>query len=376
MVAAAFDRLVHDVEQSSNYPYRDGKAYLARTGFRVIFDLADALGALNAALANRMAEWAASAPGLFTPELTNAVARLSRIPQCHDAALLLAGHIERKIQLDTDVGTRISSYGDLARAVWRVSTEEAAAYFRRALDLAEAIGSDDFDRTNHLLELTGHYSGPELSPAAAHTLARILELNQNEDGKFPWTEYAKTMVPIAGRATLATLARLDDRDAARLGLSLGPALTVLVRDSKLSVEAAVALFGLAAPIETWTWHISGFASEVMAAYLKSDGNGSSTCFWSRLIATINCLPARETIEGLHDLAERSLPATSPSSNTNRRPARSPWTQIRIANGHLPANHDGASGRSSRWTSRTQTRSTVRYSTRRLISRDGAGRFGH
>lgn len=310
MVAAAFDRLVRDVEQSSNYPYRDGKAYLARNGFRVIFDLADALGALNAAIANRMAEWAASAPGLFTPELTNAVARLSRIPQCHDAALLLSGHIERKIQLDTDVGTRISSYGDLARAAWRVSTEEAAAYFRRALDLAEAIGSDDFDRTNHLLELTGHYSGPELSPAAAHTLARILELNQNEDGKFPWTEYARTMVPIAGRATLATLARLDDRDAARLGLSLGPALTVLVRDSKLSVEAAVALFGLAAPVETWTWHISGFASEVICRLPHE----RREWFFDLLLVEIDredqLSPARETIERLHDLAECSLPAAS------------------------------------------------------------------
>lgn len=310
VIAAAFDRLVHDVEQSSTYPYRDGKAYLARTGFRVIFDLADALGALNATLATRMAEWAATAPGLFTPELTDVVARLSCIYECHDAAILLASHIERKIQLDTDVGTRISSYGDLARAVWRVSTEEAAAYFRRALDLAEAIGSDDFDRTNHLLELTGHYSGPELSPAAAHTLARILELNQNEDGKFPWTEYAKTMVPIAGRATLATLARLDDRDAARFGLSLGPALTVLVRDSKLSVEAAVALFGLAAPIETWTWHISGFASEVISRLPQE----RREWFFDLLLVEIDrddqLSPARETIEGLHDLAERSLPSAS------------------------------------------------------------------
>ncbi|MCO5100715.1 MAG: hypothetical protein M9885_07425 [Burkholderiaceae bacterium] len=310
MVAAAFDRLVRDVEQSSNYPYRDGKAYLARNGFRVIFDLADALGALNAAIANRMAEWAASAPGLFTPELTNAVARLSRVPQCHDAALLLSGHIERKIQLDTDVGSRISSYGDLARAAWRVSTEEAAAYFRRALDLAEAVGSDDFDRTNHLLGLTGHYSGPELSPAAAHTLARILELNQDEDDKFPWTEYAKAMVPIAGRATLATLARLDDRDVARLGLSLGPALTVLVRDSKLSVEAAVALFGLAAPVETWTWHISDFASEVICRLPHE----RREWFFDLLLVEIDredqLSPARETIEPLHDLAERSLPAAS------------------------------------------------------------------
>ena len=310
MVTAAFDRLVCDVEQSSNYPYRDGKAYLAQTGFRVIFDLADTLGALNATLAKRMVEWAASAPGLFTPELTNAVARLSRILECHDAALLLAGHIERKIQLDTDVGTRVSSYGELARAVWRISTEEAAAYFRRALDLTEAIGSDDFDRTNLLLELTGHYSGPELSPPAAHTLARIFELNQNDDDKFPWTEYARTMVPIAGRATLATLARLDDRDTARLGLSLGPALTVLIRDSKLSSEAAVALFGLAAPIETWTWHISDFASAVISRLPQA----RREWFFDLLLVEIDrddqLSPARVTIEGLHDLAERSLPATS------------------------------------------------------------------
>lgn len=310
MVAAAFDRLVRDVEQSSNYPYRDGKAYLARNGFRMIFDLADALGALNATLATRMAEWAASAPGLFAPELTNAVAQLSRVPQCHDAALILAAQIERKIQLDTDVGTRISSYGDLARAVWRVSIDEAAAYFRRALDLAEAIGSDDFDRTHHLLELTGHYSGSELSPAATHTLARILELNQNEDGKFPWTEYAKTMVPIAGRAMLATLARLDDRDAARFGLSLGPALTVLVRDSKLSVEVAAALFGLAAPVETWTWHISDFATEVIGRLPQE----RREWFFDLLLVEIDredqLSPARETIERLHELAERNLPATS------------------------------------------------------------------
>ncbi|HGL6719751.1 hypothetical protein NTJ56_10325 [Burkholderia contaminans] len=310
MVAMAFDRLVRDVEQSSNYPYRDGKAYLARTGFRVIFDLADALGALNATLAKRMVEWVASAPGLFTPELTRTIARLSCIRECHDAALLLAGHVEHKIQLDTNVGIRVSSYGELARAVWRVSIEEAAAYFRRALDLAEAIGSDDFDRTNHLLELTGHYSGSELSSAAAHTLARILELNQNEDGRFPWTEYAQAMVPIAGRATLAMLARLDDRDVARLGLSLGPALTVLIRDSKLSVEAAVALFGLSAPIETWTWHISDFASEVISRLPQE----RREWFFDLLLVEIDrddqLSPVRETIERLHDIAQRSLPAAS------------------------------------------------------------------
>ena len=312
MLNAAFARLVGDVDKESNYPYRDGKAYLARTGFRVIFYLADALGALDAPLATRMVEWMATAPGLFTPELTGAVARLSRIPQCHDAALLLASHVERKIQLDTDVGSRVTAYGSLARAVWRVGTEEAAAYFRRALDLAEAIGSDDFDRTNHLLELTGHYSGPELSPEAAHTLARILELNQNEDGKFPRVEYAQTMVPIAGRGTLAMLARLDDRDVARLGLSLGPTLTVLMRNSKLTAETAVALFGLAAPIEAWTWHISDFASEAVSRLPQEQREWLFNLLLVEIDRDDQLSPARETIEGLHRLAEQSLPATSPA----------------------------------------------------------------
>ncbi|UTL78914.1 ATP-binding protein [Pseudomonas putida] len=310
MITTSFERLVCNVEQSSNYPYRDGKAFLARNGFRVIFDLADALGAFNASLATRMVDWAARAPGLFTTDLIKTVARLSRIPECHDAALLLAGEIDLRIQLDTDVGSRISSYGDLARASWRVSTEEAAAYFRRALDLAEAIGSEDFDRTNHLLELTGHYSGPELSPAAAHTLSRIFELNLNEDDKFPWPEYAKTMVPIAGKAVLATLARLDDRGVAEFGRSLGPALTILVRDAKLSVEAAVALFGLAAPVETWTWHISDFASEVIR-HLPLERR---EWFFDLLVTEIDredqLSPARETIERLHGLCESSLPASS------------------------------------------------------------------
>lgn len=310
LMNSTFDRLVGDVERSSNYPYRDGQAYLARNGFLAIFYVSDALGSLDPVLAKRMADWLAGAPGLFTPDLTEVVARLSRVEECHDVALTLASHIERKIQLDTDVGSRVTAYGRLARAVWRVGTNEAAAYFRRALDLAEAIGSDDFDRTNHLLELTGHYSGPELPAEAAHTLARILELNQGEDGRFPWIEYAQAMVPIAGLGALAMLARLDDRDVARLGLSLGPTLTVLTRQSKLPAATAAALFGLAAPGEAWTWHISDFAAEA----IKGLSQEHHEWFFNLLLVEIDredqLTPARHTIKGLNLLATQTLPATS------------------------------------------------------------------
>lgn len=310
MLSQALSRLISDVEKASNYPYRDGKAYLARTGFRAIFYLADALGAFDAALAKQMVDWLASAPGLFTPDLTHFVTRLSRVPRCHDAALALASHVETKIQLDTDVGSRVTAYGHLARAVWRVSTEEAGAYSRRALDLAEAIGSDDFDRTNHLLELTAVYKGAELSPQASHTLARILELNQGEEDRFPWIEYAKTMVPIAGRATLAMINRLNDREVARLRFSLGPVLTVLVRQSKLSAATAVALFGLDEPGEAWTWHISDFAAEAVKL-LPADRH---EWLFSLLLVEIDrddqLAPARHTIEALGRLAADHLPESS------------------------------------------------------------------
>lgn len=307
---AAFTQLVSNVNEASNYPYRDGKAHIARTGFHTLFYLADALNILNPELAKRIVEWVADAPGISQPELSGVVARLSRIPQCHDAALLLAAQVDRRIQSDTDVSSRITAYGSLARAVWRVGLEESNVYFRRALDLAEAVGSDDFDRANHLLELAAHHKGAELSPEASHTFTRVLELNQNDDDRFPWIEYAKAMVPVAGRNTLAMLARLDDREVARLGLSLGPALTELVRQSKLSVEAAVALIGLAAPIETWTWKIVDFA-EVCASRLPDKQH---EWFFGLLLIEIDrnnqLSPNRDTMEQLQSLASKYLPASS------------------------------------------------------------------
>jgi len=306
IVLASFGQLAEDVRTATDYPYQDGKAYLARSGFRVIFATADALGLIDGPIADTVVAWLAGAPGLFAPQLTEVVARLSRISVCQSAALRLAAVVEQKILLDTDMSGRIAAYGQLARAVWRAGTEEAAVYFRRALDLAEAIGSDDFDRTNHLLEITGHYAGAELSPIAGHTLARILELNQSEDGKFPWIEYAATMVPVAGLASLAMLARLDDREKARLGLSLGPALTVLLRSGKLPADLAAAIFGLAPPLEAWTWHIGDFAAEAVER-LPSDRH---RWLFELLLTEIDrddqLSPSAVTIGRLHRLAAQYL----------------------------------------------------------------------
>lgn len=307
---AALDRLQANVEQTSNYPYRDGKAYLARTGFHALFRVADAIGAIDRSFGDRIASWLGAVPGLHIPQLTAVVARLSRVEECHDAALRLAGHVENLILRDTDIGSRISAYGALARAVWRVSTSESAVLFRRTLDLADAIGSDDFDRTNHLLELVAHYPGPELSASAGHDLARILELNLSEDSKYPWLEYANAMVPVAGLGILATSARLDDRDQADLGLSLGPALATLVKSDKLSADLACCLFGLAAPGESWFWRIDHFVEAVIGK-LEPD---KREWLFGRVLVEVDrsdqLSPYSETIRGLLTLARDHLPESS------------------------------------------------------------------
>ena len=312
VINAALDLLDRDVEKESDYPYRDGKSYRARIGFHTIFLVADALGAIDRAVGNRLVDWVTTAPGIYTPQLTTVITRLSRVDECHDAALKLASHVEKLILLDTDISSRVSAYGELARAVWRVSTDESTVFFRRTLDLADAIGSDDFDRTNHLLELTSHYVGPELSAPAGHNLARILELNQSEDSKFPWIEYAQAMVPVAGLGILAMIARLDDRDKSDLGLSLGPALTILVTSGKLKADLAGCLIGSVAPIESWTWRSTHFAKAVLADLAP----GQREWFFGLMLVEIDrhdqLSPCRETIDGLLELARSHLSATSPA----------------------------------------------------------------
>lgn len=312
ILAEGFDTLTHLVETASSYPYRDGKGFHARVGFRAIFAIADSLGLIDTDLADRIVKWLASAPGIYIPQLLSVIDRLSRSPPLHDAALSLAAEAEARILTDTDIDSRISSYGDLARAVWRVSPDEAAAYFRRTLDLTDAIGSDAFDRTNHILELTGHYRGPVLAPSVGHSLGRILELNQGEERKFPWIEHAQSVVPVAGIGTLPLLSRLDDRDAVQLGRTLGPHLTVLSRSGKLEGELAACLFGLAPPFESWTWTIADVAESALTAMPASRAEWLFDLILVELDREDQLTPTAETMSKLDRLAIEHLDPTSPA----------------------------------------------------------------
>lgn len=310
VLIAAFDDLEREVNNIAEYPYSDAKSFLGGVSFHILFFIADSLVAIDEALASRIVDWLIIAPGIYHPEKIQVITRLSRIEECHDAALKLAIHVENSIATDTDVSSRINSYGALARAVWRISTEESTALFRRTIELADAVGSDDFDRTNSLLELTKHYSGAELTAEAAHSLARILELSQYDDSKFPWFEYSQSMAPTAGLGVLPILARLDDREVSDLGRSLGPALTVLVCLGKLKADLASCLYGLVDSIGSWSWRMTQFVEAVLVKLPVVLHEWAFSQVLIEIDRRDQLSPAQQDIEQLLILAQLYLPKTS------------------------------------------------------------------
>ncbi len=312
VLQAAVDRLIADTGKASDYPYRDGKAYLARTAFQVVFRVADAIGAIDTAAADRLAAWLPAAPGMFAAALSQIVTRLSRNPMAQDATIKLASHVATLIASDTDIASRIGAYGTLARGVWRVSRNEATAYFQRGLDIADAFGSNDFDRTNSLLATTSSYTGPPLSPKATHQLARIFELNFSEESKFPWGEYAEAMARTAGLGALAIVARLDDRGKGALRYSLPPLLSAMVGHKQLSADVTLCLLGLTEPEETRGWNLGIFAEAVVPLLPRQRQEWAFDVLLIELDRRDLAEPRRETLNRLHALGVKLLPPSSHS----------------------------------------------------------------
>ncbi len=310
VLQAAIDRLITDTEKTSDYPYQDGKAYLARTAFQVVFRVADAIGAVDAVTADRLAAWLPTAPGMFAVGLSRIVIRLSRNPVGQEAVIKLASHVATLIATDTDIASRIEAYGTLARGVWRVSRNEATAYFQRGLDIADAMGSNDFDRTNSLLAIASGYTGSPLNPKATHQLARIFELNFSDVSKFPWKEFGEAMARTSGLGALAIVARLDDRDQAALRYSLPPLLSAMVIHGQLSADIALCLVGLGEPRETWGWNLGTFAETVVPLLPRRKHEWAFDVLLIELDRMYLAEPWRETLSRLHALGTKLLPAKS------------------------------------------------------------------
>ena len=170
--------------------------------------------------------------------------------------------------------------GALARAIWRTSRAEAQAHFRRGLDIADAIGSDDYSTATDLIEFAAHYRGAPLRPETVHTFARICELTLFDEDKFPWTNYGEALARVGGVQALSIVARMADREKASLALSLPPLLTSLVTHGRLSPDLAIGLIGLDSLVETWSWSLVNFAEVVIPGLTPASISVSRRCIVS------------------------------------------------------------------------------------------------
>ncbi len=311
LAAVWIDAIESDIRGARNYEFRDERPYLARMGGLALIFAGTTLGALDGPLAGRIAGLLIAAKHVPADPLLWACERLSRVPGAQAAVMQLSRHIETAIRSGTDTAAKLTDYGKLARAVWRASPQDAAALFRKALDLAEAMGSDDFQRANSVLQLAGNYRGPPLSDAASYALPRIFELQLGDDDRYPWGEWADAMRGTAGTAALAMLSRLDERSAAQLSLTLPPMLTALTEDGCLPADIATGLIGIGGAGESRDFRLDRFAR---AALPKLDAAGQRTLF-DYLLVEIDredgLSPDRRTIAGMMELAAQRFDPGDP-----------------------------------------------------------------
>lgn len=312
-IKAALDLLAKDVSVKESYPYRDRPRYIATVCFPLLFKTVDALDALTAVTAPALADWLANSPIGYQHNTMYVAGRLARQLAGRGAALALARRIADEIAKETDTSTQINSYGSLARAVWPASRSEAKAYFKRGLEFADALGSDNYEKIVELMSFAARYLGTPLSPSVTHSFAAICELNLPEESeKFAWVTYAQAMSRIAGASALANVARLADRRRVDLSCSLPPLLTALAKDNRLASDLAGALIGLDEPVETWSWLYADFLDVVLARLPeqhREDVIGFVLCEIDRQYRGSS---PRESIERITALADRHLPKVSAS----------------------------------------------------------------
>lgn len=303
--------LEKDVSTASQYPFRDGATFIARLAGLSLLLTGAVLEAFDAQSAQRLATSLAEARDMPIDPLIWSIERLSRNTHLHNAVMMLAGRTERLIVQLTETSARLNEYGRLARAVWRTSPEDAAVYFRRGLDLAEALGADDFERANSLLQLAPNFHGPPLVRKVSHTLPRIFELQFSDADRYPWFEWSEALHGVLGLGMLATVSRLDDRHTAALSFTLAPTLRSLTGAGKLSPDIAAALACLAPNKRTKGARLDKLAAAILP--------GLATHYHERLfeilLREIDCdsalLADSRVVAGLRRLALHHLSADSP-----------------------------------------------------------------
>ncbi len=309
----AFESLSEASDQARAYPYYDdGARFITRVGFHAFFWTADAVDAITAQAATHIINWLERPHLRRTPLLIEVISRLSMREDTHDAAMEFAGRVRSHIEEDTEIDLRISNFGLLARAIWRASPAEAGEYFRLGLDMADGVGSEDYEVSERLIALAQRYSGRPLADVDVLLFARICELSHPyEVDKFDWPRFGRAISRIGGIGSLALVARFDDRDWCRLELTLHPLLAALIDDGHLSPELAAILIGLDEPVEYWHWGVADTVGTILGKIIPDSREFLFSVILDEIDRKDGASPGWETINKMLTLGQEYLMRDSP-----------------------------------------------------------------
>jgi|LNAP01.1.fsa_nt_gb hypothetical protein len=144
--------------------------------------------------------------------------------------------------------SRADDYLRLARAVFPANSNEAAAYFDRAVEISSRIGDENLDRWSALLHLAEAAAQRGASRSrSAYRLSRAAELTYEyvaRDKHFDWNRTVDALLSSCPSSTFSILSRWRDRDFGDAGRLIGIAVHSLVHSGELPAFAPLVLYGL------------------------------------------------------------------------------------------------------------------------------------
>ncbi|WP_157063835.1 hypothetical protein [Phaeobacter sp. 11ANDIMAR09] len=271
LVQDCLTSLAEDVEKKSNYPFRDQKRYTAYQSFMPICRLVSLAKGWDEKTAKQVADWIPESPLGYPREMYLVVRDLAKTSVSNEAAICLAAKVFEKLKQDDQIGSRLDGICRLGEAVWGASRDEAGAYFKEALNFADAVGSDNHDEINWLASIAAAYGGPPINEKAVHDFNRICEIGlPYEEEKFIWPTFSQGLARIGGFRSVSFLTRLADRGKADLRRSFLPYLQELIVSGRLTHTLAASLLGLDQLTERWDWNAGGFVGEVLDRLPKNE----------------------------------------------------------------------------------------------------------
>lgn len=187
--------------------------------------------------------WLDAHDKVFIPTWTD-LARKTAFLGIHDTALYFAKRAKLlSTESHSDARSTADSFSAIARAVLPISRDEAAEYFRQALEHLDRLGDDIYDRLFCLAGLAERAGeSGKAFPEDAYRLSRATELLEaHNDHKFPWGDAAHSIALLCGSSAFAIASRWHDRHKTSLSRSLNPMVTALVKHRRLSPAVAACL---------------------------------------------------------------------------------------------------------------------------------------